>query len=605
MMFGTLRGGLRSYLYHFNRSENCGDWTLFSAGHRFMPVNQWTRLTQHFKINTPGQANGFVEFYFDGDLALRESNMEWRGNVSSNTARIDLATMRPFRGGGSEKWTVNDETKLQFSDFFVMDCKPDLSAGGPTTDPVCEGAVPPPNVTVTSSIANGAVLGPQPFTWTATVSPDSGPAFVEFRIDGVLVNSETNAIYGDRPTTDPIFPGWNDPSSYANGAHVFKVIDTDSGAFDEFSATIVGGNSSVAMNIEEGSLLGPNPFIWVATVDPDLAESEIEFSVDGVVVNTETNAPYGDRDTSPTGWNDPASYGEGPHTLTVTDTNTGESVTVNVVMSVPVGSTTLTVHVANVGPGAFPWTAAVSPANPSAVVEFFVDGVLVHTDSSAPYGDAPGAWNDTNSYAAGEHTLTTVETASGKQRSVNVTMLVDAGVVINEDCEDTLLAADWPGAINGGSTDLAAISGKCKSASGDFIRNLYDGEGGTFGPDTKMCATFSSNCGSCRMYLHLTDTGASTVDGYYVRIMRAGTPKLRHGKVVNGSHVILSEAPYTYGSGDVEVCSEVVGSQMCSQETDGSAPFCTTDTTHAGAGKTGVTVNGSETFDDCKVATLP
>lgn len=93
---------------------------------------------------------------------------------------------------------------------------------------------------------------------------------------------------------------------------------------------------TLTMDIEEGDILGPDPFSWLVTLDPD--DDDVEWLVDGVVVLHETSAPYGNSITERVGfegWNDPASYGEGPHVMTVRKINSGESNTVNVTMVVP------------------------------------------------------------------------------------------------------------------------------------------------------------------------------------------------------------------------------------------------------------------------------
>jgi hypothetical protein len=129
-----------SYLYHQDRQSACGDGTAITAG-QLSP--QWTRLTQQVRVNTPGQANGVITIWVNGQVSATRTNLRFRGNVPASTARVDRVILQPFRGGSEAAWAVARETSLEFSPVYVLDCVPTFAGGSPTTPPTCAGVAPP------------------------------------------------------------------------------------------------------------------------------------------------------------------------------------------------------------------------------------------------------------------------------------------------------------------------------------------------------------------------------------------------------------------------------------------------------------------------------
>ncbi len=85
-----------------------------------------------------------------------------------------------------------------------------------------------------------------------------------------------------------------------------------------------------------------------------------------------------------------------------------------------------------VGPGEFEWLATISPADDSAVVQFFVDDEEVNDESSPPYGDRRNnheeyfQWKDTARYGAGTYRMTVRNKANGLENAVTVNMITSA-----------------------------------------------------------------------------------------------------------------------------------------------------------------------------------
>ncbi len=135
-MWGTMRGGLRDYRYSQDRLGDYGDYYPF-IGDRFLDVGEWTRMMQYVKVNDPGHANGQLRWWVNDLPALVATGITWRGVVPEDVARVDKVRMSIFRGGGSDIWAVDKDTKLEFSDFYVLDCAP-LKSDNPDELPRCK-----------------------------------------------------------------------------------------------------------------------------------------------------------------------------------------------------------------------------------------------------------------------------------------------------------------------------------------------------------------------------------------------------------------------------------------------------------------------------------
>lgn len=140
IMWGD-QGGLREYRYDQTRQNRWGDSYPWKIS-KFAP-GEWHRVTQHVRVNTPGVADGAVQFWFNEGLVWEDEAVRWRGNVNADVALVDKVRISIFRGGGSDAWSVPQDTEMAFSDFYVLNCMPDLSVGSHDTMPVCKGEVEP------------------------------------------------------------------------------------------------------------------------------------------------------------------------------------------------------------------------------------------------------------------------------------------------------------------------------------------------------------------------------------------------------------------------------------------------------------------------------
>ena len=151
----------------------------------------------------------------------------------------------------------------------------------------------PPTISLTSPTANQSFASGATVALAATASdPGGAVARVEFRVDGNLVSTDTTAPYSFNVT------------GLANGNHTAQAT-----AFDNGSPALSAASPSVPFTVGTGgntaptiSLTSPTPnqsFAAGATVtlaatasDPGGAVVRVEFRVDGVLVNSDTTAPY-------------------------------------------------------------------------------------------------------------------------------------------------------------------------------------------------------------------------------------------------------------------------------------------------------------------------
>lgn len=170
-----------------------------------------------------------------------------------------------------------------------------------------------------------------------------------------------------------------------------------------------------------------------ASASDNVGVTKVEFYVDGALASTDTSAPYSFS------WNTTAAA-DGSHSLSskaydgAGNVGTSASVSVTVNNSVPADTTAPTTAITSPASGAtvsgsVNVTASANDAVGVTNVEFYVDGVLAGTDSSAPYSFS---WN-TATATNGSHSLSSkaYDAAGnvGTSASVSVTVSNSTGDV--------------------------------------------------------------------------------------------------------------------------------------------------------------------------------
>ena len=72
-------------------------------------------------MNTPGQNDGSITAWFDGQLALESGDMRFR---DVDSFAIDGMYFSTFFGGGSSSWATTSDEIVLFDDFRIESIAP-------------------------------------------------------------------------------------------------------------------------------------------------------------------------------------------------------------------------------------------------------------------------------------------------------------------------------------------------------------------------------------------------------------------------------------------------------------------------------------------------
>ncbi len=275
----------------------------------------------------------------------------------------------------------------------------------------------PPSVSITTPASGATLTGT--VTISANATDDLSVSKVEFFLDDTLLWSDTASPYSYSLNTRNV----------ANGSYTLIARATDSygnvGTSTEVSVTIdndfTAPTASITYPANGATVRGTGVQIQVSAID-DRSMHRVEYFVDGVSVGTDSSPPYVYF------WNS-KTVSNGTHTLSVVARDTAG----NLGASAPITVTVDNDYTA-------PTVAITSPANSASVdglvsieadatdnlwvtkVEFFLDGTLLVSDTSAPYGVS---W-DSSQEASGSYTLTAkAYDAENNVATSSVTVTVD------------------------------------------------------------------------------------------------------------------------------------------------------------------------------------
>ncbi len=312
-----------------------------------------------------------------------------------------------FTGGSANGgYTVDDY--LKFPDTIN-------GSGPPPADTT------PPAVSITSP-GGGNVSGS--VSISANASDNVGVSRVDFYVNGVLLASDPAAPYQ---------VAW-DSTKVANGSATLRATAFDAAGNSANSANVTvtvanappadttppvvsitspgGGNVSGSVSIS-------------ANASDNVGVSRVDFYVNGVLLASDPSAPYQAT------W-DSTKVANGPATLRATafdaagNSANSANVTVTVANAPPADTTPPAVSITSPGGGNVSGSVSIS-ANASdnvgvSRVDFYVNGVLLASDPSAPY---QATWDSTK-VANGAATLraTAFDAAGNSANSANVTVTV-------------------------------------------------------------------------------------------------------------------------------------------------------------------------------------
>lgn len=105
------------YLYDHLKSLNGRKWgenIAFKNNSRFIP-GRWHHIKQTVTLNTPGQANGRIDIWMDGQKTVTVKDRE----IVARGEDIDTVLFSTFFGGNSQPWFPSTPQTAYFDDFAV------------------------------------------------------------------------------------------------------------------------------------------------------------------------------------------------------------------------------------------------------------------------------------------------------------------------------------------------------------------------------------------------------------------------------------------------------------------------------------------------------
>ena len=119
MMWRT-DGAIVQYVYHPDQPNSYGEdlpWTTNGSPLQFEP-NRWYTVRHDITMNTPGEYDGIIRTWLDGNPALEVTSMRFR---DVDELAIDTMYFSTFFGGGSSSWATTQDELILFDDFEVYE----------------------------------------------------------------------------------------------------------------------------------------------------------------------------------------------------------------------------------------------------------------------------------------------------------------------------------------------------------------------------------------------------------------------------------------------------------------------------------------------------
>jgi hypothetical protein len=112
-------GAAVQYVYYPDQAEACGDDFAWNVGQtRAFKSGQWYSLEHHVVLNTGDQANGVMQAWFDGELALDRKDVRFR---SVDSVKVDSFYFSTFFGGSGADWAPPADEYVDFDDVVVSE----------------------------------------------------------------------------------------------------------------------------------------------------------------------------------------------------------------------------------------------------------------------------------------------------------------------------------------------------------------------------------------------------------------------------------------------------------------------------------------------------
>ena len=239
----------------------------------------WYTVRQYLKLNTPGQDDGTVIMWIDGEEVYRNTKHNMRKTGKGNL-KINALIMNTYRGGSRTDpvWHSPRDEYAFFDDFKVW-----TGCSNPPTDESNEAPIASFDGSTVNSVNEGY---DQLYVKVNASDPDDHAISVVLKIDGVEIRKENSAPYEWGHATTP------DPTETLNltvGDHIFEAIVSDSkGASTTISKTITVVHVNKLPSIQitspaEGDIfqLGEEIILKANASDEDGTIDKVNFKVNG------------------------------------------------------------------------------------------------------------------------------------------------------------------------------------------------------------------------------------------------------------------------------------------------------------------------------------
>ncbi|MFD0862244.1 polysaccharide lyase [Sungkyunkwania multivorans] len=227
----TAKPKLVVYTYFPDNLSGCGEDIDII---RDIKKDQWYTIRQYIKLNSPGNRNGILKMWVDGNLLVDKSDVLYRLSGKGNV-KINSLIMNTYRGGGATDpvWWSPTKDYTYFDDFKVwVNCHA-IGSGNST-----------PSVSFNNPSGNLTVQQGYDLTVTALASDSDGSiSNLKLYVDNNLVRQENYAPYewGHDGSPNP-----QEVNGLSIGTHTFRVVATDNDgatAQDTFQLTVQGSDN--------------------------------------------------------------------------------------------------------------------------------------------------------------------------------------------------------------------------------------------------------------------------------------------------------------------------------------------------------------------------
>ena len=110
----------RQYVYHSGQQGTYGDVFVWERAGATLPLatGDWVTVEHRVKMNTPGQSNGRVQGWYNGELVLTEVGLRFRNTANFG---IDAFLFSTFFGGSGAQFATSRDEYIDFDDFIFSD----------------------------------------------------------------------------------------------------------------------------------------------------------------------------------------------------------------------------------------------------------------------------------------------------------------------------------------------------------------------------------------------------------------------------------------------------------------------------------------------------